>query len=295
MGSSQRLPNFLIIGAMKAGTTTLYRDLYEHPQIFFPEIKEPENLTTDDVLTPAGRAAYARLYRRAPKNAICGDASTAYSKRPDIEGVARRAKQCLGSDVKIIYMYRDPIARIVSQHHHEYLAGLVGRDINREVVREQRFLNYSRYFYQIRPWLTQYGRERIFLLPFEAYVQERRRWLNELASFLGVRAEWMRPLEGKRFNASADKRIPDSRLRRYVIETALYRYALQPILPWRVRGRLKTILVPPSQLPPPAAMDAAVRNTLLRKLRKDYRAFLELTRQAPSQGDTPGDLMGRTL
>ena len=38
-------PDFLIVGAMKAGTTTLYHDLSEHPDIFLPVLKEPEVLT----------------------------------------------------------------------------------------------------------------------------------------------------------------------------------------------------------------------------------------------------------
>ena len=49
------LPDFLIIGAMKAGTTTLYRDLELHPQIFLPQEKEPETLVSlgDDLLAMA--------------------------------------------------------------------------------------------------------------------------------------------------------------------------------------------------------------------------------------------------
>lgn len=52
-----RLPDFLVIGAMKAGTTSLFFDLSANPAIFFPEDKEPHRLANDRALTSAGRAA----------------------------------------------------------------------------------------------------------------------------------------------------------------------------------------------------------------------------------------------
>ena len=77
-----RLPGFLIIGAMKAGTTTLYHDLLTNPQVFFPLDKEPGNLASHDVLGEDGRGRYASIFKTARPDQICGEASTTYTKLP---------------------------------------------------------------------------------------------------------------------------------------------------------------------------------------------------------------------
>ena len=58
------LPNLLLIGAMKAGTTSLYVDIASHPAAFLPENKEPMSLCYDDVLTPAGPPATKRFTQK---------------------------------------------------------------------------------------------------------------------------------------------------------------------------------------------------------------------------------------
>ena len=108
-------PDFLIVGAMKAGTTTLYHDLSEHPDIFLPVLKEPEVLTTLERLDEM-RAYYARLFRPARPGQLKGEASTAYTKRPNNEGVAEKARALCGDGLKIIYIRRDPVERIRSQY-----------------------------------------------------------------------------------------------------------------------------------------------------------------------------------
>ena len=59
------LPNLLIIGAMKSGTTGLYMDLATHPGVFLGDDKEPHALRDDSVLTEQGRAQYAAYYAGA--------------------------------------------------------------------------------------------------------------------------------------------------------------------------------------------------------------------------------------
>ena len=96
------LPHFLIIGGMKCGSTTLYRDLLTHPRVFFPIDKEPCNLCDDRVLTDAGRAEYEALFKRARPDQLCAEASTDYTKLPDRPGVAARALRVLGPELKLI-------------------------------------------------------------------------------------------------------------------------------------------------------------------------------------------------
>jgi hypothetical protein len=96
-----RLPDFLIIGAMKAGTTSLYRDLLTNPAVFFPADKEPGNLTDDRVLAEAGRREYELLFRGAVEGQICGEASTTYTKEPDLSGAATRTPVITGAKRRV--------------------------------------------------------------------------------------------------------------------------------------------------------------------------------------------------
>jgi len=117
------LPHFLIIGAMKSGTTTLYRDMLTHRRVFFSADKEPMNLVNDDVLTAEGRHAYESLFAGAGRDSVCGEASTAYTKLPVYPGVPRRALQLLGPELRLIYIMRHPIERLISHHHHQCVVG----------------------------------------------------------------------------------------------------------------------------------------------------------------------------
>ena len=106
------LPDFLIVGAMKSGTTTLYRDLILHPDVFMPEDKEPETLANSSDPDQI-RREYRTLFPRLAEGLVKGEASTAYTKRPDFEGVAERAREVLGPGLKVVYMRRDPVERLV--------------------------------------------------------------------------------------------------------------------------------------------------------------------------------------
>ena len=172
---------------MKAGTTTLYRDLLTHPRIFFSQDKEPGNLLDDAVLTPEGRAAYRALFAAASPDQLCAEASTAYTKRPTHEGVARRARALLGEDLRLIYIMREPVARLVSQHRHELTAGeITETDIDAAIERHPHLIDYSRYAMQLEPWLEVFGRERILTLEMEAHAADRAGGTAAVQRFLGL-------------------------------------------------------------------------------------------------------------
>ena len=183
-----RFPDFLIIGAMKAGTTSLYRDLLQNPAIFMPSDKEPGNLGHDEVLAGEGKSQYAKLFEKAKPGQICGEASTAYSKLPDIPGVPERAVQLCGTNLKVIYLIREPIERIVSQHHHELITKKVNCSIDQAVRNYPRFIQYSKYAMQITPWTDTLGMRQVLVIGFETYITDRCETLERICRFLGIDA-----------------------------------------------------------------------------------------------------------
>jgi hypothetical protein len=237
------LPSFLIIGAMKAGTTTLYEDLVHIPGLYLPPEKEPEDLAFEAVETSAGLARYEAKFAACPPDAIAGEASTAYTKLPTHEGVATRARKILGPDIKLIYLTRDPIRRIVSHYHHLWGLSLEHRSLNQAVLADETYVAYSRYDWQLAPWRAAFTSKQILVISFEEYVTNRMPCLIRICTFLGVVAPEV--IDVSHRNASTGKRIvrQGSAWSR-IGHSNFYMYRIKPLLPTSMRDRIKTLLLP---------------------------------------------------
>ncbi len=269
------LPHFLIIGAMKSGTTSLHRDLNCHPKIFLPENKEPECLCSDDVETPSGLARYESLFRPSKSGQIRGEASTAYTKLPDYPGVAARALRVLGGSTKLIYIVRDPIQRIISHHYHDYRLNGARADINQVVLEDHRYLNYSRYSMQLEPWIEAFGLNQIAVVSFEEFVRSRLGVLKTLCTFLGVDPNMAQTLGDVALNSSASKHVVHPRIRSWLRRSAFYQNRVKPMLPWRLRGRLARLLSSKAP-PPPLVLTQESIQRLREGLRPDIEQFCRL-------------------
>ena len=171
---------------MKAGTTSLAADLDTLPDVFLPSVKEPHFLCNESVLSEAGTHDYARLFERAAPEQICGEASTGYTKIPHVHDVPKRARTLLGSDLRLIYIVRNPVDRVISHHYHMSRANRIARDINEAVRTSSSLIEYSRYWMQLSAWLEHFGPERFRVILFEEYIRNQSATLADLAGFLGV-------------------------------------------------------------------------------------------------------------
>ena len=127
MKSGDILPNFFIVGAPRAGTTSLYRYLRRHPQVFMPAVKEPHffaNINPDPDqrhLFPAmDEGQYVRLFRGALHYRAIGEASPSYLVT---KGAAERIKARV-PNAKIIMLLRDPTERAFSHYLMDIRDGL---------------------------------------------------------------------------------------------------------------------------------------------------------------------------
>ena len=121
-------PDFIIIGAAKSGTTTLYQYLCRHPQIYMSTPKEPDFFSLD-MNYHKGIEWYESLFDGAKPEQICGEASTTYSRWHQHPKAAERISQYLPK-VKLIYIMRHPVDRAYSfyayrfkrsQHNRQFL------------------------------------------------------------------------------------------------------------------------------------------------------------------------------
>jgi hypothetical protein len=244
---AMRLPDFLVIGAMKSGTTTFYHDLANHPDIFLAE-KESSALTRD--VRPS---EYARRFRGAKSHSLCGDISTTYGMFPHVPGVPERARRMLTKDAKIIYLVRDPVKRAISHHYHYH--SLVGgdrmeRDVDASVRRHAALIDYGRYAMQLEQWREEWELDAVRVIRFEDYVADRRGTLASVCGFLGI------PVHPKWVDFSGAKNVSRGKpvLNQFwssVVESGVYRRVVRACLSSATRERLRRLLLPEAPPPPP--------------------------------------------
>lgn len=180
------LVDFMLIGAQKCGTSSLAAQLAQHPQICFCSTKEPGYFDrTED--WEASLDEYHKLYSPAAGQ-ICGEASTMYTFIPEWRDTHSRLA-AYNPDLKLIYMMRQPVERIVSQYSHRLVRGTVKDDPEIAVLSDPTYVNRTRYAVQIRPYLELFGPEKVLLLIFEEYTCDPLRTLVGIAEFLDVRPD----------------------------------------------------------------------------------------------------------
>lgn len=159
-----RLPDFVIIGAMKAGTTTLFRWLGEHPDCALPHVKEPHFFARDDRFA-RGLEWYGSLFPQT--TAITGEASADYADPAVSRTVADRMATVL-PDARIIMLVREPEARLRSHYVHEVQRGREHRPFQVAVADPaSTYVRCSRYHEALRPFLGRFRTEQIHVVAME--------------------------------------------------------------------------------------------------------------------------------
>jgi hypothetical protein len=209
------LPNFLVIGAMKAGTTSLHRYLREHPQVFMPEHKELDFFVAEKCWG-RGRSWYEAQFAAAGDAIAVGEASPTYTMFPQFSSVAGRVAELL-PHVRLVYTVRHPIERIRSHYLHEVQKGRERAPIGRALVTDPRYLDASRYTMQLEQYLDCFSGQQVLVITTEQLRDERTATVGRVLAFLGVDPDWWNTrLLGQEFHRTSDKRV-----RRPLVEAAL--------------------------------------------------------------------------
>lgn len=201
------LPGFFIIGAQKSGTSTLHRLLQQHPQAYLCDPKEPHYFS-DRSAWERGEGWYRSLFAQAGGAVAIGEASTTYSMFPHYSGVAERVTS-LVAEPKIIYMVREPVARMRSAYLHALAWGSETRPISEALTTDPRYLLTTSYALQAEQWLAAIPRERMLLLSLDQLEADPQAVVERVCGFLGIDPSWRPPgAAGAVVNASAGKRPP---------------------------------------------------------------------------------------
>jgi sulfotransferase family protein len=217
------LPTFLLIGAMKSGTTTLYTYLTGHPDVFMPALKEP-NFFNDH--WHRGIGWYERLFAPAGGARACGEASVRYTSYPqDPECPARIAR--VVPEIRLLFVVRDPLDRIRSHYLHEVAALRESRPLESALRENPIYLDRTRYAMQLERYLAYFPRERLLVVRAEQLFRAPLEVLPRVFGFIGVDPSWRPAGPARRDNETARRFQLPTPVRRGVkiaSEAGVYRH-----------------------------------------------------------------------
>jgi hypothetical protein len=207
--TDRSLPDFLIIGAPKAGTTALHAALTQHPEVFMSQPKEPKYWLCDDAPPPAWRGPgdkhsqqewvwrrgdYERLFEPAVGGQVRGESTPFYLWS---RGAHRRIAEHL-PDVKLIAVVRDPIDRAYSNWMHLWSDGLEPVSdfesafaLQRERVEAGwapfwRYADLGRYGEQLMHVYRYVDPQRVLVLRYRTVVDDPRAAVDRACRFLDI-------------------------------------------------------------------------------------------------------------
>jgi len=185
------LPNFLIVGAAKSGTTSLYHYLGQHPDIFFPDVKEPHFFSESKTYMARDLDEYQDLFTTHKGQKAVGESSVSYLFDPFSPGLI---KETLG-DIRIIISLRNPVNRAFSHWQHFYNVGWEHLSFRAALAAEdERF--FSKTFRKTAPALVPSG---YFYFRRGLYSEQVERYLsifNPRDVKILIFEEWIKDLAG---------------------------------------------------------------------------------------------------
>ncbi|MEM1159488.1 MAG: sulfotransferase domain-containing protein [Pseudomonadota bacterium] len=264
-------PDFIMIGAMKAATSTVSRWLESHPDVFMVAGQDPNHFSRDE-FWGQGAARYNALFADAGPGQLCGEGTNNYTSDALFPHAARRlVASC--PQVRLIYMVRDPVARIIS-HWIQVRAdqGDVAPPSLDQAVREmpERFVVPSLYWRQLSRYRALVPDARIHIGFMEDLQAAPEVFFDGLADFLGIAPHRVQDRDAHR-NPSAGKRLPGQAYTRLRALPGLRQTAR--VIPESVRRILKDRLLsrPVSDRP---RFSEPVLATLRATLAEDTAALL---------------------
>jgi len=178
------LPNLVIIGAMKCGTSSLHNYLALHPQIHMSSTKEL-NFFVEDKNWQRGLAWYKSNFTNPAD--VVGESSPMYSVYPAVQGVPARMHSII-PNTKLIYIVRDPIKRIISHYILNVTDGREKRSFSAVLtnLKTNHYVRCSKYYMQLEQFLDYYPPSSILVISLEELARERINTLSKVFSFLQV-------------------------------------------------------------------------------------------------------------
>jgi len=288
------LPNFVIAGAAKSGTTFIANALNEHPDIYLPKEKDHGYFTFQNQERPRWTGPgdekvnngaitdfdrYRELFRRAGKYRVVGEANWFYLAFPSSFA---RIRATLGNEVKIILVLRNPVDRAFSNYSalrrggHEQLGFRAALDAEAERIAAGwspfwAFRGLGLYSKQVEAAFAEFGRDKVGVWLYDDLENQPVAVLREMCRFLGVGTEGFHPATDIRYNASGMPRSAVINWLTYGHHPVPLRFLLPiPRLRERIRARVANANL--RRIP----LDPQLRAELAEEFRGEVQALARL-------------------
>ena len=203
MDENINLPNLLIVGAAKCGTTSLHNYLKQHSDIFMTEHKEPHFLINSEIGEDRVHKAvtsleeYKKMFKTEGKYRYKGESSVMYLAFPEFS--IKNIKKYLDPDVKVIIMLRNPIERAFAGYLHnlrynpsEDLSFEDAFDKSEEryhqvgnMTPDTRYLHVGNYHSQVESFMTMFN-DNVLVILYDDYVNNINLCLSNIFNFLSI-------------------------------------------------------------------------------------------------------------
>lgn len=174
--------NFLVIGAARSATTSISNILGSHPDICFSNPKEPQFFSKSNWNQHLDE--YHNLFKEEAK--LYGEGSTNYSKFPSFNKNIHSDIFEYNPKMKLIYIMRHPIDRMVSHYKFALERGYAESTIEDDLINNPIYLDTSKYYSQIMPYLEQFGQDHIKFVFFEEFAKNPNTIIDDIFQFLGL-------------------------------------------------------------------------------------------------------------
>ncbi len=244
------LPNLIIIGGLKCGTTSIHHYLGLHPQIQMSKPKEL-NFFVEELNWDLGVDWYASRFDS--RFGVRGESSPHYTNLPRFRGVPERIhRHC--PDARLIYMVRDPIKRILSHWVHATGAGYESREMAATLSEpDSSYIHRSMYWMQLQPYLELFDREQIEIITQEELQGEREATMRRAFGFLGVKQAFTSEQFDREWEKSAAKQGDKYQLMERLIKLPGFRSFDRNFdrLPESIRWIVEKVVHDPERPPAP--------------------------------------------
>jgi Sulfotransferase family len=298
--SDERWPNLFIVGAAKAGTTSLYHYLARHPDVYMSPVKEPHffsQIRPTPNLEPffphvVDEAAYLALFAAARGEKYLGEASTSYLW----DHSAADAIQASCPDAKIIIILREPCDRAYSHYWNDVREGIEHRSFDDAVSEEVRgppgewgvsslYVDAGFYSERVERYLEKFEGN-VLILFFEQLVADVPTTVEQVFTFLAVDPGCASQIEREASNPFA---LPRNALSGRLLGSGALRSFARIVVPRPARAYGRKLLTTRAEKP---QMAADVRQRLLAIYESDVRRLTEVTGRQPPWPAFGGDRSG---
>jgi len=200
----KKIPNFIVIGAARSGTTSLFQYLDAHPQIGMSPVKEL-NFFSRPAYEKKGVNWYQDRFPKRDNLLAIGEASTSYTTYPYAPDVAARIA-AYNPEIRLIYVVRNPLERYISHFLQRTKAGTETRQFDEtfQDLEKETFTWQGRYYYQLSQYLRVFPKDQLLVISFDRIKSDTNQVVQDLYHFLGVSEFSTEEVTSKTHNAAGN-------------------------------------------------------------------------------------------